>query len=123
MWEKQLLQLHAFVKENGHAHVPNGHELSDWAHATREAFARSQVSVERVAALRGFGFCFDASLAAVLREAQANVRHDDDDATWLLNFENLRKYWQERGHAHPRLLMSDAVSLCPLGTWARDQRL
>jgi len=122
-WERQLLLLQAFVKENGHAHVPSGHGLSNWVEKMREACARNQMSENKIAAMRSFGFCFDASLAVMLREAHLKVRHEDDDAAWQANFESLRVYWREHGHAHPRLLKPDAVSVCSLGAWARDQRL
>jgi hypothetical protein len=122
-WERQLLLLQAFVKENRHAHVPSGHGLSNWVEKMREACARNHMSADRIAAMRSFGFCFDASLAVMLREAHLKVRHEDDDAAWQANFESLRAYWREHGHAHPRLLKPDAVSVCSLGAWARDQRL
>jgi hypothetical protein len=122
-WDRQLLLLQAFVKENGHAHVPSGHGLSNWVEMMREACARNLMSADRIAAMRSFGFCFDAPLAVMLRDAHLKVRHEDDDAAWEANFEGLRAYWREHGHAHPRLLKPDAVSVCSLGAWARDQRL
>jgi len=78
--------------------------------------------LEKILTLRCLGFCFDTSLAAALYVAH-NKDEDDDAVSWVESFDKLREYCVLHGHAHPLLLKADGISVCPLGAWARDQRM
>ena len=123
-WEKSLSALAGHVKQHGHAHVQHG-QLSDWAKKIREAYNKGELPGDKILQLRSRGFCFDAALADKLRQVHNSKwsSHEDESSAWQRNFESLKRYSVECGHAHPRVLQDDGVRVCPIGVWARDQRL
>ena len=123
-WEKSLSALAGHVKQHGHAHVQRG-QLSDWAKKIREAYNKGELPADKILQLRSRGFCFDAAIADKLRQVHHSTRasHEDENSAWQRNFESLKRYSGECGHAHPRVLQDDGVRVCPTGVWARDQRL
>ena len=84
----------------------------------RAAFRSGTLPAGVVALLRKAGFCFDTRLAAAVLAARERLqaermRADHDAQTWNSRFEQLRQYWLQYGHAHPRV---GQVSLsCPSG--------
>ena len=84
----------------------------------RAAFRSGTLPAGVVALLRKAGFCFDTRLAAAVLAARERLqaermRADHNAQTWNGRFEQLRQYWLQYGHAHPRV---GQVSLsCPSG--------
>ena len=74
----------------------------------RAAFRSGTLPAGVVALLRKAGFCFDTRLAAAVLAARERLqaermRADHDAQTWNGRFEQLRQYWLQYGHAHPRV--------------------
>jgi len=89
-WDSKLDEFKQFVRENGHARVPQSHEsLGIWVNANRKEYKKflqkkdepCWMTQERVKILEEAGFVWDV-----------------DEAKWMDNYKEMCSYHREHGH-------------------------
>lgn len=111
-WKRQIGDLLAFSKENGHCHVPLNYKkypkLGLWVKEQRRHYTlmkqgkRSHMNEERVKVLTDIGFCWDTH-----------------EAAWMERFRELVDFKQKYGTC---LVPSGYCENPKLGTWVQHQR-
>ena len=132
-WQQRFQQLRRFVKRHRHARVPANYEanpaLGRWVDTQRRAYrgecARAagktptcskRISSDRVMKLEGVGFVWEPTAVKMASARQGVEVAIAKALSWRSQFESLRTFVQEHGHArvpfkHPTL-----------GRWVSRQR-
>jgi hypothetical protein len=109
-WEEGTARIAAFVREHGHARIPQTHvtaegfQLGAWAKIQRGEYRRGKLRSDRQHFL----------------EALPGWEWEPDKAKWRIGFENLVRFAKREGHA--QVPAGHIEGAYPLGQWVTVQR-
>lgn len=80
-WDYYYGLLKKFKKEYGHCRVSSHEAFGDWVIKQRQYYKKGDLNSERIEKLNALGFIWD-----------------DDEAAWIQNYEELKKFKEQYGH-------------------------